>query len=104
MSFASEHEGGGECFWVLGGNLLDFGSSEALPAGRECLAATFLHLEEEEEEVGSSWRCEELLYVAPVLEEDPVWEAKDMGPPHCSPKGLPYIGKPSIFRGDWKGL
>jgi len=37
-------------------------------------------------------------WLSPVL--GPGWG----GPPHCRPKGFPYMGKPSIFSGAWKGL
>lgn len=56
---------------------------------------------------GGDWYWEEVVWLsrAPVLEHDPVWEWNAKGPPpHCSPNGFPYIGKPSIFRGGWKGL
>lgn len=55
---------------------------------------------------GGDWYREEVvrLSLVPVLEHDPGWEGKGTGPLHCSPNGFPYMGKPSIFRGGWKGL
>lgn len=74
FSFASEHEEA-DGFWVSGTAVLDSESLEASAAGWGRLAALLLELEGAEEG-GGAWHCEELLLVslAPVLEQDPVWE------------------------------
>lgn len=41
---------------------------------------------------------------APVLEPVPGCGWRGPCPPHWSPNGFPYMGKPSILSGGWKGL
>lgn len=80
--------------------------ADALEFAAEVLVGDFPSEPLELEGEGGDWYWEgvEWVSLAPVLEQDPGWGGKDIGPPHCSPNGFPYMGNPSIFIGGWKGL
>lgn len=50
------------------------------------------------------WAGADRASLGAVLEHVAGEERKDRGQPYWSPNGFPYMGKPSIFRGGWKGL